>query len=258
MATDAGAMAQFAAEIRPGVFRPDWSVVTTPAARGALAGRMAARAGLAERWCHALDSDEDLVWRTVLRLYADTGRAPRSDEIAAETAIGLPRVIVLLRKLEAFDLLGLEPGANVLRYAYPFTQADTVHRVEFNGHVLNALCAIDALGAGAMYRTDVSVDSRCRLCGETVNIATADAGRALRSVTPAGAVVWYDFAFEGSASASCCPAIAFFCTDDHLRRWLDAEMPRREGMRLAMDEALELGRATFGPVLNEPRLAVNA
>lgn len=65
--------------------------------------------------------------------------------------------------------------------------------------------------------------------------------------------MWYDFAYRGSACASCCPAIAFFCADEHLRRWLEAETPRRQGARLATDEALELGRAIFGPVLDEPR-----
>lgn len=253
-----GKTERVAAEIRPGVFRPDWSAIRSRAARSALGGRMAARASLLEQWCHALEPDEDLVWRTVLRRYAETGRAPRPEEIAAETAIGHPRVSALLRKLEAFDLVGLEPGTDLLRYAYPFTEAAMGQRVKLNGHSLNALCAIDALGVGAMYRTDASVDSRCRLCVETISIATAHAGRALRDFAPAGAVVWYDYAYQGCASESCCPSIAFFCTDEHLRRWLDTQTPRRQGVRLAMNEALELGRAIFGPVLQEPHMAGTA
>lgn len=252
------AMEQLAAEIRPGVFRPDWTAVTSGAARRALSGRMAARAGLADRWCRALEADEDLVWRSVLRLYGENGRAPGADEIAPATAIPLGRVSVLLGKLQGFDLVGLGPGTDVLRYAYPFTEAETGHRVQLNGHSLHALCAIDALGVGAMYRTDVSVASRCRYCGDIINLETAGSGQALHSVAPAGAVVWYDFAYQGSASASCCPAIAFFCTDAHLRRWLDAQAPRRDGVRLAMNEALQLGRAIFGPVLQEPRMDAKA
>lgn len=249
---------QLAAEIRPGVFRPDWSAVTTPAARSALAGRMAARASLIEQWCHALGADEDLVWRTILRLYAETGRAARVDEIAGVTQISVERARTLLRQLQAYDLLGLEPEADVLRYAYPFTEAATGHHVELNGHVLKALCAIDALGVGAMYGTDVAIKSRCEVCGETIRIDTAHSGRALTRVAPTGAVVWYDFAYQGCASASCCPSIAFFCTDAHLRRWLDAQAPRRDGVRLAMNEALQLGRAIFGPILQEPRMDAKA
>lgn len=249
MRTSTVGTGELAAEIRPGVLRPDWSAVTSPAARGALSGRMAARAGLADRWCHPLSSEDDAVWRALLRLYSDLGRAPRIGEIAERTAIPIERVGVALRRLEEFDLVGLEPGAGQLCYAYPFTETASGHRVELAGHVLNAVCAIDALGVGAMYRMDVSVDSRCRQCGEAISIDTAVAGRALRSLAPARAVVWYDFAYQGSASASCCPSIAFFCCDEHLRRWLDAQAPGREGARLNIDEALQLGRAIFGPVL---------
>lgn len=246
---------ELAAEIRPGVLRPDWSVVTRLATRRAVAGRMAARAALAERWSQALNAEEDLVWRTVLRLYAERGRAPRIGEIAVETDATVEQAAVVLHRLQELDLVGLEPEADRLCYAYPFTEAASGHRVELNGHVLNSLCAIDALGVGAMYRMDVSVVSCCRLCGEAINIATAEAGGALRSVAPARAVVWYDFAYQGNASASCCPSIAFFCCDEHLRRWLDAQTPRREGARLDINEALELGRAIFGPVLRVPGTA---
>ena len=37
---------EFTTEIRPGVLRPDWSAVTTLAARNALNGRMSERADL--------------------------------------------------------------------------------------------------------------------------------------------------------------------------------------------------------------------
>lgn len=242
-----------AVEIRPGVYRPDWSVVMTPAARAALGGRSAARAGLLDMWSHALDAAEDLVWRTTLRLYGDKGRPPRIDEIANGSGVSEDRVRALLRKLQLRDLVGLEPGTNTIRYAYPFTQAETGHLVWLRGKVLYALCAIDALGVGTMYRTDVTVQSTCRMCGEMVHVETSDEGRALLSMSPAEAVVWYDFAYDGDAAASsCCPTIAFFCSSEHLQRWLDEQIPGRQGVTLAMDEALEVGRAIFGPILREP------
>ena len=40
MTSDANRADELAVEIRPGVFRPDWSLVTTEAARQALAGRV--------------------------------------------------------------------------------------------------------------------------------------------------------------------------------------------------------------------------
>lgn len=75
----------------------------------------------------------------------------------------------------------------------------------------------------------------------------------MRNVSPAGAVVWYDFAYEGGAAAnSCCPSIAFFCSEEQLRRWLDQQTPSRHGVTLVMEEALEVGSAIFGPVLTVP------
>lgn len=239
-------------EIRPGVLRPDWSAVTTSAAREALNGRMSARAGLLDKWSHALDPDEDLVWRNVLQRYATIGRPPQAEDVAGDTGISRDRVGALLRKLQLRDLIGLENGSDTIRHAYPFTESETGHRVEFGGHVLRALCAIDALGVGDMYRTEIRVEASCRSCGETISVVTTDQGLKLGSVAPAGAVVWYDFAYGDSAASSCCPSIAFFCSDEHLRRWLEGQEPERAGVWLSMNEGLELGRAIFAPILREP------
>jgi alkylmercury lyase len=61
MTSDANRANELAVEIRPGVFRPDWSLVTTEAARQALAGRMAGSAGLLEHWSKPIHPLADLV-----------------------------------------------------------------------------------------------------------------------------------------------------------------------------------------------------
>jgi hypothetical protein len=103
-----------------------------------------------------------------------------------------------------------------------------------------------------MYRTDASIDSTCAFCAGRMYVATALHGRALRTMSPPEAVVWYDFSFAGCAAASCCPSIVFFCSDDHLEAWLNSRSPRPDGVRLSMAEALEVGGAIFGPVLTDP------
>lgn len=242
-------MPDSATEIRPGVFRPDWTAVEKPAARQALAGRIAARAGLLDRWSGKLGTDEDLAWRATLRLYADFGRAPQIADIAARIGVPANKVLALLVELEARDLIGLDRESGQVRLAYPFTQAKTEHQVELNWRTLHALCAIDALGVGAMYGANAAVRSQCRQCGRAVRVGTTEAGRALASVDPLGSVVWYDFAYDGNAATSCCPSIVFFCSDSHFEQWQRDRLGRRAGVRLAMDEALEVGRAIFGPVL---------
>lgn len=239
-------MPDSATEIRPGVFRPDWAAIGKPAARQALAGRLAARAGLLDRWSGKLDTDQDLVWRATLRLYADFGHAPQTADIAARTGLPTDRVPTLLGALEARDLIGLDLGSGQVRLAYPFAQARTEHEVELNGRTLHALCAIDALGVAAMYGADTAIRSQCRHCGQAVRIETPKVGYALGSVDPSGSVVWYDFAYDGSAATSCCPPIVFLCSDEHLEQWHLAQAGRRAGVRLAMDEALEVGCGSLG------------
>jgi hypothetical protein len=241
--------AETAAEIRPGVFRPDWSAVTKLASREALNGRAAARVGLLDQWTKRLGDEEDLVWRTILRLYAKFGAAPPVADLAAATGIGVDKLTSILPGLETRDLIGLDHSSGAIRLAYPFTETTTGHCVDFNGH---ALCAIDALGVASMYGVDTVITSLCRHCGGKVQVSITAADLALTSVTPPDAVVWYDFTYNGRAAQSCCPSIAFFCSRQHLERWLGGQAGRPEGMCLTMDEALEVGRAIFGPILTEP------
>lgn len=145
--------------------------------------------------------------------------APSIADLAAATGIAVDKLIDLLVELDAWDLIRFERDPVRIRLAYPFTEANTAHCVELNGRTLRALCAIDALGVAAMYGADTTITSPCRHCGTTVSAKTAAAGRALASIQPSDATVWYDFAYEGSAAASCCQSIAFFCSPTHLQSW---------------------------------------
>lgn len=237
-----------AVEIRPGAQRPDWSVVTKPAAREALLAGARTRAAVQTKWCHPLSTQRDLLWRMVLTLFGSLGRPPSLAEITE--GIGLPseQVRILLRELQMHDLLGMNQATDTIIYAYPFTSQPTEHHVSINGRVLNALCAIDALGAGAMYRTDATIASSCRLCGTKIAIGTTLQGSVLSYKSPGSAVVWYDLAYSEAAAMSCCPSICFFCGDAHLQGWIAAQAAVRAGYRLTLDEALEVGRAIFGAV----------
>lgn len=237
-----------AVEIRSGVRRPDWSVVTKGAARDALLARDRTRAGVQRKWRHALPVQQDSLWRTVLTLFTELGHAPSVVEIAADTCLPAAQVRALLLELQTHDLLGVNQTADTIIYAYPFTSQPTEHRVGIKGRMLNALCAIDALGAGGMYRTDVTITSSCRLCGTIIEIGTAQHGTTLSHARPADAVVWYDLAYSQTAAISCCLSIGFFCCDEHLQQWMTAQTTTRAGYRLALDEALEVGRAIFEPV----------
>jgi len=114
---------------------------------------------------------------------------------------------------------------------------------------VNAMCAVDALGIGAMTRRDVAITSRCHHCGAPIRIVTGNRGAALTNVEPATAVMWQSVRYEGACAAnSLCATTAFFCSDDHLSAWHD-QRSDEPGFRLSAQEGLEAGRALFGPSL---------
>ena len=125
------------AEIRPGVQRPDWSAVTKPAARDALLAHDRTRAGVQEKWRHALPVSQDALWQTVLTLFAGQGRPPSIAEIAGHTGLPAAQVQPLLLALQSHDLLGMDQAADTIIYAYPFTSQPTEHRVSINGSGAN-------------------------------------------------------------------------------------------------------------------------
>ena len=175
--------------LRPGVRMPDWSVVTCTIAREALAASMAA-AARAEKWS-GLEAAEDLVWQAVLLGFARSGAAPDAARLAVQAGLGETSIADILRKLRRRDLVVLDKFGAVTA-AYPFSVRETGHRVRVSAGAVavHALCAIDALGTGAMLGCHTEIESACRECGTSIRIATRDCGSAIRSTLPVGAVVW--------------------------------------------------------------------
>lgn len=226
---------------------PDWSAVSSATARVATLALLDAF-GVQRRW-HAHSDAEHRVRSAILRHYARAGCAPDSPSLRSLAALPAAKVEGALAALAARDLVVLAEGRIV--GAYPFTDRVTEHRVAIDGRLVHAMCAIDALGVGAMFGQDVAIDSRCRACGAGVRVTTRDRGRALGAVSPTDAVVWSGAGDrEGCAADSLCTVIAFFCSGAHLEAWVAANALGTGGFRLAMSEALEVGRALFGPVLD--------
>ena len=232
--------------VRPGVTLPDWSVVTSAAVRKALLA-MAGSDHALDRWS-GYDAATDRVRATVLQFFVEHGRAPTMRLLAERAGLSEAAIPPLLEELRRRDLVVLD-GDKIVG-AYPFSDSDTGHRVTLDGRPLNAMCAVDALGIGAMTDRDITIASRCRHCGAPIRIATRDRGRALADVEPGTAVVWLGIRYEaGCAANSLCKATSFFCSDDHLTAWRDERQSDEPGFRLSIEEALEAGRAVFGPSL---------
>lgn len=190
----------------------------------------------------------DRVRVALLQLYAESGRAPAPGTLAERAGLSGTVIGPLLQELQGRDLIVLD-GERIVG-AYPFSDRDTGHRVTLDGHVLNAMCAVDALGIGAMTDRDVAIVSRCRHCGVPIRITTRDRGRVLAEVEPRAAVMWQSVRYESACAAnSLCATTAFFCTDEHLSAWRRERSADEPGFRLSIEEGLEAGRALFGPSL---------
>ncbi len=232
--------------VRPGVTFPDWSVATSPAVRNALLA-MVGSDHVFNRWS-GYDPATDRVRVALLERYAEDGQAPTPGALAERTGLSETAIQPLLEELRRRDLVVLDNERIV--GAYPFTDRDTGYRVTLDGRVLNAMCAVDALGVGAMIDRDVGIASSCRHCGAAIRITTQDQGRALADIEPGTAVMWQSVRYEGACAAnSLCATTAFFCSDDHLSDWRRERSSDEPGFRLSIEEGLEAGRALFGPSL---------
>jgi alkylmercury lyase len=248
-------VARLSAELRAGVHRPDWSKITLPKAREVLQRRLAAHPSGVSSWA-GLDEAEDKALTAVLRYFANHGRGPSIEDVAGTSGQPFDTVRRELESLRVRDLVVLdESGASILA-AYPFAAYPTGLRVTVGSQTVDSLCAIDALGTGAMCETETTIGSACAHCGKRIHIATSSSGMALAAAEPPTAVVWYTLTFAGCAAQSRCPSTVFFCHDDHLTAWRASQGAQIAGDRLTVEEALEIGIALFGPLLRFARYGI--
>jgi Alkylmercury lyase len=237
--------------LRPGLRLPDWSRLSDPRAREALAASMAV-AGRREKWA-GLDTAEDEVRRAVLRHFAARGVGPSLREVAAATGRTEDVALALLHRLRRRDLLVFDTAQGTVAACYPFSTAPTPHRLLLGPSTrpLYALCAIDALGAGGMLGVDATVQARCAHCGAPVTVQTSDGGQGLASVEPKDSFVWSGIRYEdGCAATSGCAVKPFFCSEAHLEAWRAKADPGGPGYKLPVLLALQVGLALFGPMLH--------
>ena len=238
----------FTAALRPGVSFPEWTAIASPDARTALTAMLSAF-DLAHRW-GGYDEEEDRVRRAVIEGLAQLDRAPDVAWLVARTGLERGRVAALLDRLVSRDLVVRARDSDAIVGAYPLTTRPTEHRVRLGGRVVHAMCAVDALGTGAMFGADPAIESRCRACGAPIRILTRGRGTVLDHADPPATIVWSGIRYERACAAtSLCTVIAFFCSEAHLDSWRRANHPEAEGYRLTLDEAMQVGRALFVPVL---------
>lgn len=237
--------------IRPGVTLPDWSVVTSGVVGNALKS-LFETCDWEERWS-GLGIAQDRARRAIIEFYASRGCAPTARELAVMLEMNPGETRDLIKELKLRDIVVLDEDEISIVGAYPFIDRQTEHLVRIGDITLHAMCAVDALGAGAMLGLNTTIDSSCRHCSGAIHVETGRQGAVLAAVAPVDALVWLGIHYEnGCAADSLCTSMAFFCSQAHLKAWHAAQTPRAPGERLSMAQALQAGKAIFQPLLRVP------
>jgi hypothetical protein len=193
------------------------------------------------------DAERELYF-WILRHFATDGR-PGSAEVRAAAEQLRIDAEHGLEALTREDLVhcGSEGEITV---AYPFSGRPTAHRVRFpDGHEVDAMCTIDALGIAPMFGEPIEIRSRDPVSGEEIRAQVAPDGVA--EWWPGSAVVVAGVLDRQSNSCcGCCPVLNFFVSSANAKRWL-AEHPEVRGNLISIREAAAAGRAVFGDVLTQ-------
>lgn len=236
-------------QLPSGAVFPDWSVVTSDNVRASLNDTLG-KLRMARRW-QGMSWEEDLLRQAILKSFTTNGKAPNANELADSAGLDPAMVFALLGSLCERDHILLDHTGLTVRGAYPFTSTVTEHRLLLGSKTLHAMCAIDALGAGAMLNRDLLIESSCRQCRRPVRIVTQHNGHAIKSATPENVIVWSGIQdIDACAADTQCTVMAFFCSDSHLAQWRDTNpVAGALGHRLTLDEGLQAGMAIFVPLL---------
>ncbi|MGH8828790.1 MAG: organomercurial lyase, partial [Jiangellaceae bacterium] len=155
-----------------------------------------------------------------LTSFAETGRAPRRDDIVRMANAHGVDAEEVLSELAGSDVIAFD-GRGEVRAAYPFSPTPTAIRVTWSrGPVTYAMCAIDALGMSVMLDRPVTITAAEPRTGHVV---TVEVERDHAEWHPSNAVV-----FAGATDDACCPSvdrtcghINFFTSSEAAHAWAD-------------------------------------
>ena len=137
--------------------------------------------------------------RLTYQLFADGGRAPTADEVAAAAGSAREDVEAGWRRLHDAHAVVLNPATAELRMANPFSAVPTAYRVHARGRWWYANCAWDAFGVCAALHVDGRIETSCPDCGEPIAVDVrgerpSDDGLLFHCLVPA-AHWWDDIVF---------------------------------------------------------------
>lgn len=167
-----------------------------------------------------------VAYTSVLATWIQDGVAPQP-EIISE---------IMLEKLLALDTIVM---TNSGLGCYPFSAEKTGINVEFRGHHVYAMSAIDAFAISFLTDSEIIIQSQCSKCDLTLTIKTDNLGQ-IKEVIPAGTQV--EYRQISTHHTACCndlfPGITFVCASC-------AAIAIRQNDMISLKEASVVGRAFY-------------
>ncbi len=194
-----------------------------------------------------LSSGERALYRWLIERFAHA-TPPTASQLAAEAHALALETNATLAALAREDLVHTD-DVGAVTVAYPFSGSPRGHEVAVDGRVMQAMCAIDALGIAAMLNEPIDVRSHDPISGNEIRVHTTL--EAVISWEPETAVVLAgSSSCEGPSYCGCCDVLNFFESTENAQRYL-RENPNVQGMPISIPEAAAAGRAVFGAILEE-------
>ena len=219
-----------------------------PSAERALAAAAIPRSRCGSERTARLSGGEPALYRWVIERFA-LASPPTAAQLAEQAQALALDTDGALAALAREDLVHTDQEGAVI-VAYPFSARPRGHEVMVDGRVVQAMCALDALGIAAMLDQRVEVRSRDPISGTTI-LVQADPDGVTGCQPEAAVVLAGSSTCEGPSYCGCCDVLNFFESVENAQRYLE-ENTSVTGMPISIGETAAAGRALFGAVLTEP------
>ena len=194
-----------------------------------------------------LNDGERALYRWIIQRFA-RATPPTAAQIVEQAQTLALDTDTALAVLAREDLVHTDDDGEVT-VAYPFSARSRGHEVTIEGRVVQAMCAIDALGIAAMLDQPIEIRSQDPISGSEIHVHANPKG--VTSWQPETAIVLAgSSSCEGPSYGGCCDVLNFFVSTENAQRYL-RENTEVAGMPISISEAAAAGRAVFGQILAE-------
>lgn len=207
----------------------------------------------------SLSPTENMIRAAILFYFSEGKKVNVADLAPLEKQLGVD-IKLILEKFSKLDLIHWDYTSGNVTVAYPFSGTPTPHRVTLPGKApAYSMCAVDALGIPSMFESDARIESECAHCGKKITI---DIKNNVPVSNPENVVVGVGTVSDANScsttscgpdpnapvSTSCCPAIQFYCSEEH---WAlsNEKNATKTGEKLTLTDAFTVGAGVFGGAL---------